>query len=796
MAVAAPEGDRLEGLLHGYRPVDGTPDELIGPDGKVRPVWSTLIEQIASASGDDLGRRAARADQYLRDAGVFFRSYDTRTAPERAWPLSHLPVLIHEREWRGIEAGLKQRADVLEALCADLYGPNRLVEEGHLPASLVGDNREWLRPLVGVRPRGGHFLHFVAFEIGRGPDGAWWVLGDRTQAPSGAGFALENRIATTRAFSDVYGQLNVHRLASFFRIFREALLGLRGDTPSRVAILTPGQGSDTYLEQAYIARYLGLMLLEGEDLAVRDGQLMVRTVSGLKPVSVIWRRLDANWCDPLELDESSQIGTAGLVQAIRGGCVTSVNALGAGVLETRAFLAFLPRIAEVLTGQPLRMPNIATWWCGGEAERAHVKANADAMTLSDARSNRLPFESDAPFDFGGFEGSGRAAWIDAEGPRLVAQEAVRLSSTPVLTRDGRIAPRPMSLRVFLARTPDGWHVMPGGFARIGTPGDPLVVAMRRGGQVADVWIVADERVPAETMLPTAADPFSRSQPGLLPSRAADNLTWMGRYVERAEALLRLLRAYHARLHDTGANEAPLVALIEEHLEEMGADASQTIPDALHDALAFAVGSASRVRDRFSPDGWTALTQLVAAANDAAETARPGDDAVRAIGDLLRRLSSFHGLVQDNMYRFIGWRFLGIGRALERGWTMAGALATFADPDAPPGGLDLAIELGDSVISHRRRYAVSTNRETVMDLLALDPLNPRSVLHQLDRIREHMDFLPGAAPHRQMTELQRAVLVAHTGLAVQTPAELDSAGLREVQRRIEGLADILSATYLK
>ena len=269
-------------LLAGYRPLPGVSDELLDASGKVRPVWRSFIDYLARLSFPEVARRVDQGDQYLRDAGVFFRQYGDEQA-ERAWPLSHIPVIIHESEWKTIADGLIQRADLLENVCADLYGEQRLVKEGHLPASLVAMSPEWLRPLVGVRPRSGRFLHFIAFEIARGPDGQWWVLGDRVQAPSGAGFALENRVATTRVFADHYAQANIHRLAGFFRAFRDTMNDLRGDTESRVGILTPGRLNDTYFEHAYIARYLGFMLLEGEDLTVEDGQVMVRTIAGLEP---------------------------------------------------------------------------------------------------------------------------------------------------------------------------------------------------------------------------------------------------------------------------------------------------------------------------------------------------------------------------------------------------------------------------------------------------------------------------------------------------------------------------------
>ena len=259
-----------------------------------------------------------------------------------------MPVLIERGEWRAHRRGPDPaRRPARGGRAPTSTATNRLVAEGHLPAALIAGSREWLRPLVGVAPRGGHFLHFLAFEIGRGPDGAWWVLGDRTQAPSGAGFALENRVATARVFSDLYAEAQRPSAGRLLpRASATRCRACRGDRDGRVAILTPGPLNDTYFEHAYIARYLGFMLLEGEDLTVENGRVMVRTVAGLRPVSVLWRRLDAAFADPLELDESSRLGTPGLVGAIRAGSVTLVNALGSGVLETRALLAFLPRICR------------------------------------------------------------------------------------------------------------------------------------------------------------------------------------------------------------------------------------------------------------------------------------------------------------------------------------------------------------------------------------------------------------------------------------------------------------------
>jgi uncharacterized circularly permuted ATP-grasp superfamily protein/uncharacterized alpha-E superfamily protein len=797
---ARPLGDDpVARLLAHYRPSPGAADELLDPAGRIRPVWRAFIEHLTLLAPDERSRRFARGDQYLRDAGVYFRQYSPAGPSERAWPLAHVPVLIEEAEAARIARGLVQRAELLEALCADLYGANRLVADGHLPASLIAGSREWLRPLVGVSPRGGHFLHFIAFEIGRGPDGGWWVLGDRTQAPSGAGFALENRVATSRIYADLYAEANVHRLAGFFRTFRDALQMLSEDRDARVAILTPGPLNDTYFEHAYIARYLGLMLLEGEDLTVDDGRVMVRTVAGLRPISVLWRRLDAAFADPLELDAASRLGTPGLVGAARAGSVTLVNALGSGVLETRALLAFMPRIARTLLGEPLILPNIATWWCGQRAERAHVRAHRGRMMIGPALSTRLPFEPDdltilgdrfRPGASGSFE-----AWLEADGASLVGQEAVMLSTTPAFV-DGQLLPRPMSLRVFLARTPHGWQVMQGGFARIGRAPEPSAIGMQHGGAAADVWVVSPRRVETVTMLPASTAPYARVRPGVLPSRAGDNLYWLGRYVERAEGAMRLTRAYHVRLAETADPNAPLADYFADYLDFLGIDPEAPIPPALVAMLDSAIVSAGCVRDRFSVDGWSALDDLAKTTRRLAERVSAGDDAARAMSVLLRKISGFSGLVHENMYRFTGWRFLSIGRSLERAIAMAGALAWFADPEAPDGALDLAVEIGDSVMSHRRRYAVTTTRDTVVDLLALDAMNPRAVLYHLAEIKEHVGFLPRAEVNGQLSHLSRAILQTHTRLAVETPETVDGTTLRALILELEALSDLISSSYLR
>lgn len=787
-------------LFARYRPLPGVPDELCDASGAMRPAWAGLIAQLSSQERARTEQDFARGRQYLSEAGVFFREYGDPDAGARDWPFSPVPVILHESEWRSIEAGLIQRADLLEAVAADLYGPRRLAAEGHLPAGLIARSPEWLRPMAGVIPRSGHFLHFAAFEIGRGPDGRWWVLSDRTNAPSGAGFALENRVAASRVFPGLFAKSNVHRLAGFFGAFRDALDELgQGDA---AAILTPGPYTDTYYEQAYIARYMGLPLLEGGDLTVRNGQVMIRTVQGLVPAGVLWRRMDAGWTDPLEFRETSRIGTPGLMSSVRQGRLTMVNALGAGVLETQALMAFLPAISERLTGAPLAMPNVATWWCGQEAELDHVRRNAGQMMIGPALATRMAFETDSPHAAAGElrnVGSGSLEdWLEGNAPGLVGQELVTLSTTPVW-QDGALVPRPMSLRVFLARTPTGWQAMPGGFARIGAAGGGTggrggaggTLAMQDGGSVADVWVVSDSPVDEMSLLNRSASAYMRPQPGPLPSRAADNLFWLGRYVERTEGLIRLARSLQSR---RGEAAEPLLALIRASMTSRGAGEGDPLPEGLAGAMDAAVGSAAQIRDRFSVDGWTALEDLQKTMKRMALTMQPGSDAAQAFSVLLRKIAGFSGLVHENMHRSAAWQFLTMGRSLERAAAMSGLLARVTVEGAPQGALDLAIEIGDSVMIHRQRFAVTTRPESVVDLLALDAANPRSVLFNLAELREQIESLPDGRPRDQMTEVKRRIIATQTALSLHSVQSLDAAALDEIRLETLALSDALTQAY--
>src|SRR6186713_2582469 len=547
---ARPGQRRIAQWTRDYARLPGIPDEYIGEDGAPRAVWSRFFDAFATLAPAEIERRFGSADRHLREAGVTYRA-PGETA-DRIWPLSHLPLLIDEADWKQLSAGITQRAELLELVLRDIYGEGRLVSEGAIPAAAIAGSTEYLRPVCGIKPPGGRYLTLYAADVGRGPDGRWWVLGDRTQAPSGAGYALENRLVLSRAFTDLYKSMNVPRVAPFFEAFRESLRASADRDEPRIGLLTPGVFSETFFEHATIARYLGFLLVEGDDLAVSGDRVHIRTVAGLKRLDVLLRRVDSNSLDPLELDAHSQLGVPGLIDVLRKNGVVVANMPGSGVMEARALLGFLPSLSRRLLGETLIMPHIATWWCGQKSAREEVLSRLDEFAIEGAYGRAVPgFSSHGPVLAGELSPAERdrlRSAIADRGIDYVGQELVRLSTTPVWEQ-GRLAPRPFVLRVFAAATPDGWTVMPGGFCRIAEQLDARAISMGDGARAADVWVVSGKTVATSSLLPAVDAVRIRRIAGVVPSRAADNMFWLGRYLERAEATLRLIRALGAPMRD-------------------------------------------------------------------------------------------------------------------------------------------------------------------------------------------------------------------------------------------------------
>jgi uncharacterized circularly permuted ATP-grasp superfamily protein/uncharacterized alpha-E superfamily protein len=806
---------RLSAWLRGYKPLTGVPDELFDTTGRPRDYWLSFLGDLASYPAEQIRSRFTLATRHIRDTGVSYRIYGEEN--ERSWPINPVPLILGSAEWAKIAEGVEQRATLMERLLQDIYAEASLVAEGALPAAALTGSPDFIRPLRGVRPPGGRYLQLYAADLARGPDGRWWVLGDRTQAPSGAGYELENRLVLSRAYPDLYNAMNVERLAPFFDALRKGLAGAAERVDPRICLLTPGPFSETYFEQAHLARYLGFLLVEGDDLVVRDGLVYVRTIAGLKRADVLLRRVDADFVDPLELNGGSHLGVPGLIEAIRGGGVAVLNMPGSGVLESRALLGFLPRLCRRLLGEGLKLPHVATWWCGQPAERTLVRNTPDLAIAPAFNVFRKgdPFASPRLIaDLSEDERAEFFARLEDRPGDFVGQEVVRLSTMPVL-REGRLEPAPFVLRVYATATPDGgFKAMPGGFCRTSDKLDVRAISMGEGARTADVWVIADKPVERITLLANQDEVKVRRIMGHLPSRAADNLFWLGRYLERAEATLRLVRSLctslmdsEAAVHGAGETLARLQELLidweamdEEAYGAKALDAARTAlrdPEALGSVVTLvrrARRTASSMRERLSADFWTLLLNLERGLNDPELKLLSEADVLQQVETALQILAALSGLSQENMNRAAGWRFLDMGRRIERGINTCRFTRTLAHAEATTDDLDLLLDLADSQITYRARYLVGLALTPARDMVILDPFNTRSLAFQVFALREHMAALPTLVDDGMMEPPTRILRTLSTEIETAQAAEVDPAAVRGFEDALLSLSGAVADRY--
>lgn len=774
--LAAPLQRPGDALLSGYG--DGVRgfDEMFGADGQPRAHWGSLLDELGRHSAGELAQLWTTADRLVRENGTTYNVYDETGDSARPWRMDPIPFLIAPDEWRALEAGLIQRARLLNAIVDDVYGHQHLLHSGALPASLIFGNDNFLRPVHGISPPKGVHLHILAFDLARGADDRWWVMSDRTQAPSGAGYALENRIVLSRTLPDIFRKSRAHRLASFFQAMSDGLLSLTGRDDPLAVLLTPGPRNETYFEHAYLARYLGFPLIEGADLTVRDNRVYLKTLDGLKQVDLILRRVDGDYCDPLELRNESLLGVAGLVEAIRAGNVVVANGLGSGVVESDALMAFYPKLCRELLGEDLQIPSIATWWCGQPAERDYVIENLDNLTIRPAFARTTIVNSHAgavmPGELNAKAKAQLTERLQLAGHAYFGQEMASFSTTPSW-HEGALAPRPMALRMFVCFDGTGYRVMPGGLTRATDDADIGAIRLGQGQTSKDVWALSDRPVSEFSRLAAADQPIRLRRSGSnLASRVADNLFWLGRYAERAESSIRLLRAMIMRLSgEAGAGDDPqtlarlALALVElGHLPESAgrlaeAGELQSLerelalllsdpegPNGLLALLADLDRIASIVRERLSADSWRILNNLrERALQEGAVIRLDMDDAAAVLNAMLADLSAFSGMQKENMTRGLGWHVMDAGRRTERAahiTTLMRELVTDGDPVAD-GRLDLLLELGDSSMTYRTRYISSPRLAPVIDLLLTDDTNPRAVAFQAQQLAAHVRALPRA-----------------------------------------------------
>jgi uncharacterized circularly permuted ATP-grasp superfamily protein/uncharacterized alpha-E superfamily protein len=730
-----------------------------------RPHWMGLMASLQSIGPTELAFRWTQAERRIRESGITYNMYGDPLGSHRPWKIDLVPLLISNAEWRFIEAGIIQRAQLLNLVLEDVYNSQSLLKDGHLPASLLYANPAFLRPLVGVKVPRNSYLHMVAVDLARSPDGKWWVLATRTQAPSGSGYALENRLIVSELLPELFRTSNVRRLAPFFRAQRDALAQLSEQSNPRIVLLTPGPHNETYFEHSYLAKYLGFTLVEGADLTVRDRCVFIKTVGGLEKVDVILRRVDDDFCDPLELRGDSLLGVSGLVEAVVAGNVKVANALGSGVVESAALMPFLPGLARHLLRDELKLPSVATWWCGQENALNWVVANLQSVVVKPAFSS-VGME---PVFGSELTAEDREKFLErlrSSPHEYVAQEQVQLSTAPVWENEA-LQSRSVVLRTYALNTGSGWLAFPGGLVRV-AEARGSVVSMQRGGHSKDAWVLSDGPVDTFSMLPPRNELVQLRRASLVvPSSVADNTFWLGRYVERAENQARILRSLIPRVHlAEDAELASLTCLVSclgtrsariadrrrrrPSFNGLRRELLSLLTDHKRaDGLAATLAEVSRIGDsvseRLSGDMMMLLGQLRRSVQAQKGTFLTSYTAM--LTKCLELLSAFSGMERENINRGSGWLFLSLGRRLERAIYLTRELRHITKPLAAENWayLERLLEVADSTVTYRTRYYATLQPLAVLDILMADETNPRSLDFQLDHLADLYAKLPRYLP---------------------------------------------------
>ncbi len=823
-------------LLREYRPLDGIHDEFVAEPGVLRPHWAHVGTALGELGHAELVLRQHEVDRLLDADGVTYNPFGSGDPRGRRWALDPVPTLIASKDWASIERGVIQRAELFSLILSDLYGPRELLKRKLLPAEVIVRNPGFLRACDRTSPQNsdrsvGHFgpnsLTTYAVDIGRDANGNPVALSDRAQAPSGAGYALENRLVMSRVFPSLYRDAQVHRVAPFFRALRRALQRSAAHvTDPRIVVLSPGPWSETAFEHAYLASYMGYPLVEGGDLTVEGGRVWMRSLGRLEPVDVILRRVDDWYCDPLELKPDSRLGVVGLVDAARRGAVTIVNPLGSGVIESPAILAFLPAISEYLLGQPLLLPSATTYWCGDDASCSYVTEHLDELVIKPI-DREVGVTTKLGWELSSEAKSDLRDQIAAQPWKWAAQVPVSLSTSPTLTNTGFEARRSV-LRSFAVAQGDSFMVMPGGLLRVAPSAANSLISNQTGALTKDAWVLASEPEQLGGFWLNTGPVVEAA--GSMPSRAAENLFWLGRYAEHAEGVVRLLRVVADRRNDFASGSSLAGSLCLRLLLEALSNVTTTFPgftdpgcladpgqelfDLIVDedrsgTLAHGVrhllDAAYAVRDQLSNDTWLVIGNLDREILElrVLPSETRSSAALGALSRSMQSLLAFAGLQNESMVRDPGWHFLDAGRRLERAMHLASliraTLITSNDAATDSLVMESVLTTAESIITYRRRYRSQAQVQTVLDLLLLDPGNPRSLGYQLERLKLDIAHLPRSrsAKAERLSAEERLVLEASTMLRLADTATLastDSSGARlELVRFLTQLDGLLRET---
>jgi uncharacterized circularly permuted ATP-grasp superfamily protein/uncharacterized alpha-E superfamily protein len=815
-------------IFRAYFNIHQSYGELIGEDGHIRPHWETFFRSYAMLGEDEMNNRNNDTLRLLKENGVTYNIYGDPNGMNRPWKLDNIPFLISREEWLSIESGLSQRARLLNLILEDIYGERNLIKEGILPMELIYGHAGFLRPCNGIKQPGKHQLILYSADIAKTTEGRIWVVNDRTQAPSGSGYALENRTTMTRVIPELFDGLKVRHLSPYFNALRNGLneIAPQGNMNPRIVILTPGSKNETYFEHSYLSSYLGFTLVQGNDLIVKDNVVWLKTLGGLERVDVILRRMDDIYCDPLELKADSQLGIPGLLQCVRSGNVSLANPLGSSILENPGLMPFLQQVARHFLSEDLILPTIATWWCGQPKELQYVLDNIQSLVIK--KIQRSPTGSSsidgASLSSEALENFKRQ--IKSNPGLYVGQEKVGISLSPSLI-DGKIIPQKVLFRSFLVSNQDDYVAMAGGLVRSSADAGNFLISSQSGGFSKDAWIISPEPGRVMNVLKEVPEGVAETYNDMLPSHAAENLFWVGRYTERVLGNARFLRTVMQFLAEgnkliTENNRQTERSLLESFTkysftlpgftgpdaEEIFADPWKELRDVLfnekrvggikYNFLQFHK-AIHEVRDHWSTDTWRVIRGMEEELQNGVPLSHHGHlQMIHTLDSLITSLVAFIGLNRESISREQGWIMLDAGRKIEQSLLVIIMLKTTLVKkfsEQVEYNLQQSILMSnEGLVNYRYKYRRPLQNQLVIDLLVFDPNNPRSLIYQVVRLKSYLQNLPRNNVMNTVTEYERLIVEADTLLRKVDKGALaisDEEGYHNLESFLSGLYNVLA-----
>jgi len=803
--------------------------ELLDEKGKVRPHWETFFDTYSKLGEEEINNRNTDTLRLLKENGVTYNIYGDPNGLNRPWKLDNIPFLISKEEWTSIETGLSQRAQLLNFILEDIYGKRKLIKEGILPMELIYNHAGFLRQCSGIRQTGKHQLVLYSADIAKSTKGKIWVVNDRTQAPSGSGYALENRTTMTRVIPELFDGLKVRHLSPYFNALRNGLneIAPHRNLNPRIVILTPGSSNETYFEHSYLSSHLGFTLVQGNDLIVKDNFVWLKTMGGLERVDVILRRVDDIYCDPLELKADSQLGIPGLLQCVRSGNVSLANPLGSSVLENPGLMPFLQPIARYFLNEDLILPTIASWWCGQPRELQYVLENIKTLVIKKIHRNATGSSSIDGASLSASQLESCKQQIRLNPSLYVGQEKVEISLSPSLI-EGRIVPQKVLFRSFLVSNQNEYVAMSGGLVRSSADAGNFLISSQTGGFSKDAWIISPEPGRVLNVLKETPETFVETYNDMLPSHAAENLFWVGRYTERLLGNARFLRTVMQFLAEgnkliTDINRQTERNLLEaftkysytlpgfmgEDTDEIFADPWKDLKDVLfnekrtggikYNFLQFHK-AIHEVRDHWSTDTWRVIRGMEEGLQNGIPLSHHGHlQMIHNLDNLITSVVAFIGLNRESISREQGWIMLDVGRKIEQSLLVITMLRTNLVKkysEQVEYNLQQSVLMSnEGLVNYRYKYRRPLQNLLVIDLLVFDPNNPRSVTYQVVRLKSYLQNLPKNNGGKSLTEYERLILEADTLLKLANKTELavsDEEGYTNLETFLSRIYQILSA----